>query len=285
MTATCTLASGSVFNEGKTDIICTATDAMTRTAQCAFSVTVSVVPRLRGSKIVAFGDSMTAGEVSEPFDANVRYLDVENSYPSVLGRLLAERYRGQELAVVNEGCPGERVVFPGAPCGGGESGEDRVETVVLRHRPDVLIVLEGVNGLITKADATAIGEGLRRAVRRAVRDGVQLVLVSTILPGAAQGTKPPNPELVQALNDEIRSWVGREGAVLIDSYAAFQGNEMALIGKDGLHPNLDGYRKLADIFFTALVQHFEAPPPESGPADPSRSVLAAHGHGRRAAGR
>ena len=269
---TCSVASGAVFNAGTTDVVCTATDSMARTAQCTFAVTVSVVPKLQGTRIVAFGDSMTAGEVSDPFPVQVSYLDPPNSYPSVLAGLLAARYRAQQIVVINEGQPGERVL---------EMGEDRMERVVLQHRPDALLVLEGVNGLSSQKDADAISEALRRGVRKAIRDGVKKVFVSTLLPGAAAGTKPPDPTLVDALNNEIRFWVPAEGAVLIDSYDVFKNNITGLIGKDGLHPNKDGYKKLADLFYTGLVQHFEVPPPAPAPPPPpapaSLTVLPANG--------
>jgi histidine ammonia-lyase len=96
----------------------------------------------------------------------------------VLTGLLTTRYRAQQIVVINEGESGERVV---------ERGEDRMETVVLTHRPDALLVLEGVNGLNSATDVDAISEALRRGVRRAIRDGVKKVFVSTLLPGAEGG--------------------------------------------------------------------------------------------------
>jgi lysophospholipase L1-like esterase len=258
VSVSCSVPDGASLGPGATNVTCTASDARAQTGQCSFSIVLTLVARLKGTRIVAFGDSMTAGEVAPPFETNIRVLEPQNSYPTVLGRLLAERYRAQTVTVINEGVPGERVLGTG---GSGESGEDRMETVVQRHRPDVLLVLEGVNGLLTVADAVPISEGLRRGVRRAVRDGVRLVIVSTILPGVAEGTKPPNSAAVTALNNEIRSWVGREGAVLADSYVVFDPMRTSLIGKDGLHPTVDGYRRLAEIFFDLIKNHFEEPPP------------------------
>jgi lysophospholipase L1-like esterase len=251
----CTHVSGSPFPIGTTDVICTATDALGRAAQCVFKVTVSLVVKLKGTKIVAFGDSITAGEVSLPAQSSVRYLDPQNSYPSVLNQLLTSRYRTQTITVINAGDPGERVL---------EKGEGRIEQLVVEHRPDVLIVLEGVNGLSDTPGAfEGIAEGLRRGVRRAVQQKVPLVLVSTILPGVPGRPKAPNPEAVIALNAEIRSWAPAEGAVLVDSFAQFNPMKELLIGQDGLHPTLDGYRKLAEIFEQAIRATFEEPVPGS----------------------
>jgi lysophospholipase L1-like esterase len=259
ITVACTHVSGSPFPVGTTDVICTATDAIARTAQCVFRVTVRLVVKLKGTKIVAFGDSITAGEVSPPFQSSVRYLDPQNSYPSVLNQLLTDRYRTQTITVLNAGIPGERVLG---------TGEGRIERLVVEHRPDVLIVLEGVNGLSDAPDAfEEIAEGLRRGVRRAIQQKVPLVLVSTILPGVPGRPKAPNPDAVNALNEEIRHWVPTEGAILVDSYAVFNPMKDLLIGQDGLHPTVDGYRKLAEIFNDAIRTHFEAP--VGGPAAPA----------------
>jgi lysophospholipase L1-like esterase len=187
----------------------------------------------------------------------------------VLGGSLSARYKAQQLTMINAGLPGERVLLPGP---GAKSGEGRMQDVVLEHRPDVLLVLEGVNGL-SIANAEDISEGLRRGVRRAVRDGVQLVLVSTILPGVAGRPKAPDPDAVLLLNSEIRSWAGLERAVLVDSYSAFEPSKALLIGQDGLHPTPEGYKKLAETFDEAIKTHFEATPPAApAPAAPARSA-------------
>ncbi|MFO7301630.1 MAG: SGNH/GDSL hydrolase family protein [Acidobacteriota bacterium] len=261
----CSLPTGSPLGPGETMVHCTATDAAARVAECSFRATVHRVPRLRGGRIVAFGDSITRGEVSNPAPgmAAVRYLDPENAYPTQLERMLRERYTAQEIVVINEGIPGEQVLgsLPGS---GGQTGEGRIEDVAVLHRPDVLIVLEGVNGLRTE-NASDISEGLRRGVRRAIRQGVPLVIVSTILPGVEGRIKPPSPEAVEKLNDRIRGWASAEGAVLVDSYAHFLPEKERLIGEDGLHPTIAGYTRLAEIFRDAIQAHFELPPPEPVP--------------------
>src|SRR5690606_19050073 len=154
-----------------------------------------------GGRIVAFGDSITRGEVSNPAPgmAAVRYLDPENAYPTQLERMLRERYTAQEIVVINEGIPGEQVLgsLPGS---GGQTGEGRIEDVAHVPRQRMLIVLQGVHGLGT-VNASDVGEGLRRGGRRAVRQGVRLAIVSTFLPGVEGRIKPPSPEAVEKLND------------------------------------------------------------------------------------
>ena len=57
---------GDVFPVGPTRVTCTATDAAAATATCGFDVNVQRVPQLTRTKFLAFGDSVTAGEVTAP---------------------------------------------------------------------------------------------------------------------------------------------------------------------------------------------------------------------------
>ena len=43
-----------------------------------------------------------------------------------------------------------------------------------------------------------------------------------------------------------------EGAVLVDSHAAFLGHEAEYVNVDGLHLRPAGYQALADTFFAAI---------------------------------
>lgn len=251
VTVACAAPSGSAFAPGDTTVTCTATDSASRTAACTFRVSVTRVPRLRGTTVLAFGDSITWGVVSPPATNRVRSVGPAGSYPALLQEKLTARYAAQTPEVINEGWAGELLT--------GE-GEDRLERVVERYRPDVLIVLEGVNDIGSK-DPEFVGDVLRGAVRRAVRMNVPLVLVSTLLPGVEGRIKPPDPERVDALNDEIRSWASVEGAVLVDTFVAVDPMKEILIGQDGLHPTPAGYQFMADVFLDVIKNHFEVPDP------------------------
>jgi lysophospholipase L1-like esterase len=256
VTSTCTIPSGSPFPLGTSDVLCTGTDSLARTAQCVFRVTVARTPVLKGTKILAFGDSITEGSISPPAQPTTLEVDPVNNYPALLQAALTERYTSQTITVINGGVGGESVVA---------TGEDRLERLVLEHRPDVVIVLEGVNDLNQGRTVDSISDALRRGVERARRDGVPLILVSTLLPGVEGRLKPPNPDRVDALNDEIRFWTPLEGAHLVDSYSAFEPMKELLIGVDGLHPTVEGYRRLAEVVFQAIRDRFEEPAPANSP--------------------
>ncbi|MGH9386185.1 MAG: HYR domain-containing protein, partial [Vicinamibacterales bacterium] len=95
VTVACTHTSGSTFPIGSTTVECTATDAMNRTATCSFQVTVTPSPKIALTRFMAFGDSITAGEVTAPiggvgpageFPLFRQIVVPSASYPTVLQR-------------------------------------------------------------------------------------------------------------------------------------------------------------------------------------------------------
>jgi hypothetical protein len=98
VTTSCVPSSGSSFNIGSTPVACTATDAVQRKASCSFAATVvPPSPWLGVTTILAFGDSLTAGEVPMVGEFSFRPRDYEpaDSYPAELIPLLAQRYTDQ----------------------------------------------------------------------------------------------------------------------------------------------------------------------------------------------
>ena len=59
------------------------------------------------------------------------------------------------------------------------------------------------------------------------------------------------------LNDSIRALAASEGVTLVD---VNQGFSFGLLGIDGLHPNADGYAKIADVFYGAIKSTLETSP-------------------------
>ena len=138
---TCTRASGSLFNSGATQVQCTATDAARTAVSCSFTVTVNVTaPRLSRTRFLAFGDSVTAGEITVPSLAptgagqNYKFIIVPSaSYPSQLLQMLRARYTDQtsQLQVVNSGVPGEWA----------QDGALRLPGVMSSVRPEAVLLL------------------------------------------------------------------------------------------------------------------------------------------------
>jgi lysophospholipase L1-like esterase len=245
----CTVPSGSTFPSGTSDVICTATDSTQRTAQCVFHVTVNVTARLRGTKILAFGDSITEGEVSQALRLSWHQYDPANSYPTVLKSLLQTRYvpQASDIVVVNSGVQGETAV----------GGTDRFVDEVRRNSPDVVLLMEGSNDVNDKASPFEISQAIRANVIHALQYGVKLVLVSTLLPEVPGRPRAYNPNGIDGANEAIRAAAEREGATLVDAFSVFDVKRELLIGEDGLHPTVDGYKLLAETFAAALATHFD----------------------------
>jgi lysophospholipase L1-like esterase len=263
VTTHCTIASGAAFPLGTSDVICTATDAASRQGSCVFHVQVDLNVKLKGTRFLAFGDSITAGEVVAP-NFLLEYRP-DLSYPTVLQQLMAQRYTSQTVSMTNCGQYGEeatagvdrlRSVLAGSPCGPAiPMSFGRLATGSF----DVLLLLEGTNQLNENVGSSTVIRDIREALRTDIRNaknaGVQQVFLSTLPPEFILGGS-----MVPAMNDEIRSLAASEGVVLVDSYTALGGQSSGLIGVGGIHPTAEGYQVIAQTFFEAIQANFELPP-------------------------
>lgn len=259
----CTPASGSLFPVGTNTVRCTSTDASQTTRACTFTVTVTAPPaQLRRTRFLAFGDSMTAGEVTQPNGTlggdgtpNLRFILVPSAaYPTRLLNQLRARYTAQasRLQVINGGWPGELAV----------DGFERLPGLLAQYQPEVVLLLEGANelrALGTRGVPTAAHaiDGMARRVRNF---GAHL-FVATVPPPRPGGINAIPASLIDSLNTRIRNIVSGEDAVLVDLHGALSTDVALYIGTDGLHPTEAGYQKIADTFFAAIRAALEQPPP------------------------
>jgi len=252
VTVECSPASGSVFQVGPTSAECTATDQRQRKAMCLFTVTVTAPPKISLTRFLAFGDSMTAGEVDAPNTVRGLAVHPELSYPTDLRNKLVSRYTTQNIVVSNAGQSGETVVNDNAP--------RRLSRILAGGQYDVVLVMEGANDIASRdsRDITAAVNGLRSMVVDARNRGLRPFL----------GTLPPETGLARTLiepfNAQLKSMAAVENVPVADVFAAFNG-DLSLLGNDGLHPTAAGYQKIADTFFDAIKQNLE-PQPTSNPA-------------------
>lgn len=250
----CTPVSGQLFAPGTTTVTCTATDAIAITARCSFTVTVTVPPRVSRTRYLAFGDSITAGEVTVPLSAGAaagreqyRQIVVPSaSYPTVLEGLLSARYAAQSIRVVNAGKPGEQTV----------DGLVRFRSILATDRPEVLLLLDGHNDLGSTAQALQGYNSLVTMVREAKAAGVR-VFLATLVPSIAGRQRSQPMGLLLQYNDAIRALAASENVVLVDLYAQMLPEVTTLIGVDGLHPNEAGYARMASLFFAAIRADLE----------------------------
>ncbi len=199
---------------------------------------------LQVKTFVAFGDSVTLGENALPGPAPVPlFVDTANAYPTRLKATFDADFPGQGIAVFNEGKAAERATEAVA----------RLPGVLASRKPGGLLILDGYNDLLADglAAASPVTAALRDMVRIARTAGVPYVFVSTVTP-SAPGSRQISPAAILETNFRIRQMVAAEGAVLVDAYDAFFGQETSLVGPDGLHLTPAGNAVLAATFYSAI---------------------------------
>jgi lysophospholipase L1-like esterase len=256
----CTREPDSMFASGTTTVQCTARDAAGQTSSCVFDVTVIVEPpRLTRTKFLAFGDSLTIGEVTVPVSGTtsagypnfVLSVATEAAYPTKLQTLLRSRYSAQSssIEVVNEGKPGEWA----------QDGQWRLPGLLASTRVEVVIILEGYNdiGTYRDSDIRAAANAVDRMAKEARNRGARVVL-GTLPPPRPGGTKSVPTQIVTNYNDRIRTIAAGERALLVDLYADMITDVARYIGVDGLHPTEAGYERMAELFLAAIRADMEA---------------------------
>ena len=255
----CTPASQSTFPVGATTVTCTATDARQRSSSCTFQVTVTAPPRLSLTRFLAFGDSMTAGEiVSEGLVPLL--VDPALAYPTDLQRLLTVRYGSQQAFVGNAGQPGETTA----------QGVIRLATLI-PGQYHALLLMAGAND-ISGGDPLAVqpaATNVQRMVRAGKSAGLR-VFLATLPPQNAAACRGSNAfpgcvsrsggaDLVVGYNDALKLVAAQEAVSIVDPYQAFAGDVSTLVDFDGLHPTAAGYQRIADTFFSVIKLALEIP--------------------------
>jgi lysophospholipase L1-like esterase len=211
-------------------------------------------PTLSRTRFLAFGDSMTAGEVTAPLGGvglpsfyRPMILVPAASYPSRLLLLLQERYVRQSavLSMVNAGHPLETA----------QEGMARFPGVFAESRADVVLLMEGVNGLaIAGPDFSA---DFVRAMVTVAKAGGARVFVASTLPTIPGRSRSQMPAALAVYNGRLQQMALAEDAMFVDLYNALLPEVSTVIGADGLHPTEAGYKRIADIFFAAIQANLE----------------------------
>jgi len=204
--------------------------------------------RLSRTRFLAFGDSFTAGEVTNPTSAvpsgiHKLILVPTASYPSVLQSQLRASYSSQSasITVENSGVASERIL----------DGNERFPGVFDATRPEVVLLMEGANGL--PQVGPDISTGVMRIMVQKAKSGGARVFVGSMIPqvaGRPRATTPASESL--AYNNTLQIMSTQEGVTYVDVYNPLLPDAPTLIGSDGLHPTEAGYRKIADLFFAAI---------------------------------
>jgi len=177
--------------------------------------TPRLTPLEPGALILAFGDSLTAGNGAGR----------DASYPAVLEQLTGYR-------TINAGRPGEL---------SGE-GLQRLPDLLQRYRPDLVILCHGGNDLLRRHDPEQTAANLRRMIEAARDNNAEIVLLGVPQPGLWLKAAP----FYQQIADEYR--IPCNSRILPKILASRE------LKSDTIHPNAAGYRKLAEALADIIAQ-------------------------------
>ncbi len=179
------------------------------TATCGFEVSVTLVPQIARTTFLAFGDSVTEGEVTVPAAAPagaapiLRQVVVPSaSYPTVIESRLAERYRAQRVTIENAG----------RSRGWAADALPRFRAALATSRPGAVLLLMGYNEPGSSAQRREAVAALDRMAKEARAAGAR-VFIATLTPGVDGRERAPNPLAVLAMNDALRALAAGESAV------------------------------------------------------------------------
>jgi lysophospholipase L1-like esterase len=259
----CSPTSDSLFPVGSNPVVCTAVDTVGQ-ATCSFRVAVTLPPRrLKFSKIMAFGDSITQGFLRDPPEGFSQarlplFIDPVENYPYQLQDVLRTRYGSNDIVVINEGLGGETI----------EDGMERIVDAMALHQPQLVLLLEGYNGL-RETPLSDARSGLRAMARWAQTHGAEVLLATLFqVSDDREESRPGSQERIDDLNDLIRGLGVSLNVGVVDLERVF-GTGVGLLGTDGLHPNPAGYRLIARSFADEIIRRFEEiPVAEPAPAPP-----------------
>lgn len=195
----------------------------------------------QGIVIVAMGDSTTAGT---PAHKSPREYppDGQGDPTSQYAYWLMKARPAWK--VINQGINGQR----------SDEIRARFETDVVEKRPAVVVIIAGVNDVYQGRDARHVEEQLAAMYARAKQAGIKVV-AGTILP--YNTATPDQNARMHAINEWIRTQAAHDPAFrYVDTRTAVaapgQADRLAA-SPDGLHPDADGYRRMADAIAPAIA--------------------------------
>jgi acyl-CoA thioesterase I len=174
-------------------------------------------------RVVCLGDSLTAGYGLSAADA----------YPAILQRQLREA--GYDFDVVNAGVSGDT-----------SAGGLRRLDWSLRGDVRVLIVALGGNDALRGLPAGELKANLARIIETAQKRHVTVILAGM--------EAPPNfgPAYTREFRGVYRGLAAERGVALIPFFLDGVAGIAALNQADGIHPNVEGQRRVAATIWRAL---------------------------------
>lgn len=163
--------------------------------------------------ILAFGDSLTAGNgTTKAF-----------SYPSILSKLSGK-------TVINAGIPGETTT----------QGLKRLPSILKKHNPQFVILLEGGNDFLRNHKPAATERNLSEMIRQIQAQNIQLLLVGV-----------PAKSLFSDSHTLYQQLAEKHDVVFEDELIADLLRSPSM-KSDAIHFNKAGYQKMAESIYELL---------------------------------
>jgi len=211
-----------------------------------------------GASVVTLGDSITDGAFSTR-NANLRW-------PDDLARRLHDNPKTANLAVVNAGIGGNRILHDQVGPNAGTAALARFDRDVLAQAgAKYLLILEGINDIglatrpkdpIDRVSAEDVIFGLSQLIERAHTHGLK-VYVATIMPDEGLGIyySDAGEAERQAVNTWIRANKLADGIIDFDEVVRDPADPKRLLPAydgDHIHPNDAGHKAMADAIDLAI---------------------------------
>lgn len=191
--------------------------------------------------IVALGDSTTAGTpfFKSPIEAPPNGTgDAHAPFPYWLTQA------HPQWTVLNHGVNGER----------SDQISARFDRDVLAHHPQVVVIIAGVNDVYQGRSAESVTAELRAMYAKAKAAHIPVVAGSIVPYNTAT---PEQNARMHAINDWIKAEATRDANItFVDTRtAAARPDNIDLLASspDGLHPDVNGYHRMADVLAPAIA--------------------------------
>lgn len=170
-------------------------------------------------KVMAIGDSITYGFPYEP----------DCSWVKIASNKL-------KIPMVNEGINGETT----------SEMADRFPEALLREKPTHVIITGGTNDVFDQVPLAAMQRNIIEMGEIALSYGVEVIIGLPI---------PINDFVMEDILSGFRNWLASyaqaQGWRVIDFYSALLDQKTGFMAEaydiDGVHPNLKGYKRLAEV--------------------------------------
>lgn len=176
--------------------------------------TPQLSPLAEDARLLAFGDSLTYGSGAPS----------GQGYPERLAVLSGR-------SVINAGKPGELSA----------QGLERLPGLLDLHRPQLLLLCHGGNDLLRKQPPAGIASNLERMVRLSRERGVPVVLLAV-----------PRPALLGLESAELYGRLAEALQLPMEAGVIAEVLSDPALKSDRIHPNAEGYRRMAEAVFLLL---------------------------------